>query len=195
VAIGQDRLDDLRLRRVEREEREADHRHHLLAPLVVLVPSIATVAVAVLLTTSWITFSDVDSPPLHHHFVVTSFRPLAYFAIVVGLAISVLAGYRTFGPWLTLGTAGLAVAAGVLGLRALIAFDHAEYLVFCTKSMSIGWVYFGLACGALVFLLVGTVGFRARHPFAGILLAVILGVLVVDMAWSTAPGLPTNCSS
>src|SRR4029079_11978145 len=115
-----------------------------------------TVAVAVLLTTRWLTFSDVDSPPLHHFLVVTSFRPLAFFAIVVGVAIAVLAGYRTYGPWLTLSTVGLTVAAGVIGLRAAIAVDHSQYMVFCTKSMSLGWVYFGLACGALVFLLVGT---------------------------------------
>ena len=144
-----------------------------LTPLVVLVPILATVVGGFLALTFW--------------------PPLALLAIPVGLAITGLAGTRTCGARLALGTAGLTLVASWFGFWIYYAGSLTPSI--CNKAISGGWHAIGLTCGALVYFAVGTYGFRTKRALLVVPFALILGVIAMLMLLSLAPGPSALCDS
>ncbi len=145
-----------------------------LTPLVVLVPILATLVGGFLALFVW--------------------PPLVLVVIAVGLAITALAGARPYGTRLSLGAAGLALGASFIAFWIYIAVSIGASSI-CNKAISGGWHAIGLTGGALVYLAVGTCGFRTKHPLLVVPFALILGVVAMLVLFSLAPGPWAACDS
>jgi hypothetical protein len=139
------------------------------SPLVVLVPSLATVigSVAVLVLTrgAWETTIHV---------------------ILAGLALTERVGSRIYGTKTALRTAVLTVAAGFLGLALLALFAIASALG-CETEITGSWLAVAVACGAAVYLTLGTLAFRAKHVTLGLLPSLIVAVITMGIVLAAAP--------
>jgi hypothetical protein len=136
-----------------------------LTPLAVLVPSLATVVGAALVYEFW--------------------HLPALVVIVPGLGVTWLCG-RRYSPGLVFGAAVLTLGAGSLAW-GLLGFAELVSILGCTNGISRGWMWLAVACGSLVYLVVGTVSFRTKHPLLGVLLALILGVTTMFVVVAGAP--------
>ncbi len=148
-----------------------------LTPLAVLVPSLATVVVAVIALVA------------SHSFA------LAVLVLVLGFAITALVGSRWYSRRLVLGTAALTLGGGALGTVFLTLWALGSALG-CTQEISGWWIVGALVGAALVYLALGTFGFRAEFPLVVVTFAVILALVTMGVVLGLAPETPDpNCSS
>jgi hypothetical protein len=142
-----------------------------LTPLAVLVPILATVVAAFVTLNLW--------------------PPSILVAVPVGLAITAIAGRRTYGIPISLATAGLTLVAGFL---AFIVFASASYSSsICGKTIAPGWLALALTGGALVYLAVGIYGFRTGRELFVVPMALLFGALTVLGFFFLVPGTPGFC--
>lgn len=148
-----------------------------LTPLAVLVPSLATVVVAVVAL------------------VATHSFTLALLVVGLGFAVTALVGFRWYSKRLVLGTAALTFGGGTLGTVFLASWAVGSALG-CMQEISGWWIVAALAGAALVYLAVGIAGFRAEFPLVVVTFAVILSVVTMGVVLGLAPETPDpNCSS
>jgi hypothetical protein len=148
-----------------------------LTPLAVLVPSLATVVVAVIALGA------------SHSF------PLVVLVLVLGFAITAQVGSRWYSRRLVLGTAGLTLGGGTIG-TVFLTFWALGSALGCMQEISGWWIVGALAGAALVYLALGTVGFRAEFPLVVVTSAVILALVTMGVILGLAPQTPDpNCSS
>jgi hypothetical protein len=147
-----------------------------LTPLVVLVPSLATVVGA--------------------DFALAYARGLAGVVILVGLTITALVGVRWYSAPLVLGTALLTLGGGAVGTVFLAFFELASGLG-CMSLVGGWWLAGAVACGALAYFAVATAGFQAaKYPLLAVVLALILGLIAMWAALAFAPQTQVaGCSS
>ncbi len=149
-----------------------------LAPLVVLVPSLATVVVAAF---AW-GYSRGSAIA-------------AVGVIALGFAATLAVGSRTYDRRRVLGTAALTLGAGVLATGILVLWQLGAVLS-CGETLTSGWLVAGVASGSLVHLTTATAGFRAKRPLVAVLFGLILGLIAVFLVLSAAPhGQIPDCST
>jgi hypothetical protein len=141
-----------------------------LTPLAVLVPILATLAAAVAALTTW---------------------PLIPVAIAAGLAVTAVAGRRTYGARISLSTAGVTLVAGVVAL--FISFWAVLSTSICGKSIADAWLWLPWTGGVLVYLAVGIYGFRAARPVFVVPIGLLFGVITLLVLMRLVPGTPGYC--
>jgi hypothetical protein len=142
-----------------------------LTPLAVLILILATVVAA---------------------FVTLNLRPpLVLVAVPAGLAITAIAGRRTYGLPISLATAGLTLAAGTV---AFVVFAWASWTSsICGKTIADGWLWPTLATGAFVYFGVGIYGLRTGREVYVVPAALLSGALTVLALFYLVPGTPGFC--
>lgn len=144
-----------------------------LTPLAVLVPiGLAPVAVVAALAT-W--------------------PPLAILAVAGGFAATMFAGRRTCGVATSLVAAVLTWVAAVVSLFLWIAISINTSI--CGKTMDDAWVWLPFPGGAVVFLAVGSFGFRTGRASSIVPLAFLGGVIVLFMLIAAVPGTHGICET
>ena len=142
-----------------------------LTPLAVLVPILATVVAGFVALNLW--------------------PPSTLVAVPAGLAVTAIAGRRTYGMRISLATAGLTLGVSVV---AFVVFAWASWTTsICNKTIADGWLWLSVAAGALVYFTVGSYGFRTGREVFVVPMALFFGALTVLALFYLVPGTPGIC--
>lgn len=142
-----------------------------LTPLAVLAPILAIIVASV-----W---------------ALTVFPPLVLVMIAAGLAVTAVAGQRTYGARLALAVAGLTLVAGVVAL--FVSFWAFVVGPVCGKDMVDAWRWVPFAAGALVYFALGSYGFRTERAHSIVPLALVAGLIVMLVLVALVPGTQGFC--
>lgn len=145
----------------------------VLAPLAVLVPILATLVGAL-----W---------------AFTIFPPLALLVIAAGFAATAMAGRHSYGARPSLVAASTALLAAVVSLPLWYAISINTSI--CGKNVDAAWEWAPLAGGALVFFVLGSVGFRSDRAGAVTPMAFLFGVLAMALLYAAVPGTQGICET
>ena len=160
---------------MENETRAVSAEHGKLTPLIVLVPSVATVILATV--------------------ALILMRPLGPLVLIGGVAASIAVGCRFYGTRLVVGTVLLTVLAGVVGVAFLVVYGIGTALG-CVEEPS-GWWFVGAIGGAtLLYLVLGMSAFRARYPLLAVAGTLVLSLITLIAVMASAPQITVpDCSS
>jgi hypothetical protein len=142
-----------------------------LTPLAVLVPILATLAAGLAALATW--------------------PPLIPVAIAAGLAITAVAGRRTYGARRSLATAAVTLVAGVVAL--FISLWAVLTTSICGKSIADAWLWVPWTGAVLVYLAVGIYGFRILRPVVVVPMGLLVGVITLLVLIRVVPGTPGFC--
>ncbi len=154
-------------------ELRAASARSLLTPLAVLVPILAT--------------------PLVAFWALTIWPPLALLAIVGGLAATAVAGRYTYGVRASLVPAVLTLLAGVVALPVWYAISINTSI--CGKTVDTAWAWLPPTIGVLVFLVMGSRGFRTDRASSMVPMALLFGVLATLLLVAAVPGTQGACET
>jgi hypothetical protein len=142
-----------------------------LTPLAVLLPILGTLVAAFAAVVTW--------------------PPLVLVAAAAGLAVTAIAGRRTYGVRSSLAIAGVTLVAGVIAFFVFIAASLSTSI--CGKQIADAWLSVPLMGGALVYFVVGTYGFRTARALSVVPMALLFGVLTMLVLIRVVPGTPGFC--
>jgi hypothetical protein len=142
-----------------------------LTPLAVLVPILATLVAAVAALVTW--------------------PPLILGAVATGLAVTAVAGRRTYGARISLATAGVTLVAGVVA--SFIFLWAVLSTSICGKSIADAWVWVPWTVATLVYLAVGSYGFRTLRPVFVVPMGLLCGAFTLLALVRVVPGTPGYC--
>ena len=153
--------------------RAVSARRDWLTPLAVLVPILATLA-----GTAW---------------AFTVFPPLDLLVIPCGLAVTAVAGRRTFGARRSLVAGDCTLLAGLAAI--LVWYGVSIDTSICGKNVDHAWRSLAYAAGAVVFFALGSFGFRTYRATSIVPMSLLAGVIAMLLVLVAAPGTPGVCET
>ncbi|HJU36909.1 MAG TPA: hypothetical protein VJ716_05780 [Gaiellaceae bacterium] len=124
---------------------------------------------------------------------MATWPPLAIVAVAGGLAATMIAGRRTCGVAASLVAAVLTWVAAVVSLVLWVAVSINTSI--CGKTMDHAWAWLPFTGGAVVFLAVGSFGFRTGRASSVVPLAFLGGVIVLFLLLAAVPGTHEVCET
>ncbi|HEY7422300.1 MAG TPA: hypothetical protein VH541_09830 [Gaiellaceae bacterium] len=146
---------------------------NLLTPLAVLVPILATVVAP------WLGLAGGAL--------------LVLLALVVGFVATAIGGHFTYGVRVSLVTAALTLLTGFVAI--VVWYAVSINMSICGKDIDPAWAWLPLTGGALVFFVVGSIGFRSGRPWSMVPMALLAGVLAMATLIAVVPGTQGTCET